>query len=88
MQTMETITRTTCRLCDSNNLHDVFSIGEQYINDFVPSERVGKGLKAPLDLVMCEQCSLLQLRHTAPQELLYARYYWYRSGITDTMRRA
>ena len=88
MQTMETITRTTCRLCDSNNLHDVFSIGEQYINDFVPPERVGKGLKAPLDLVMCEQCSLLQLRHTAPQELLYARYYWYRSGVTDTMRRA
>lgn len=88
MQTMETITRTTCRLCDSDKLHDVFSVGEQYINDFVPLERVGKGLKAPLDLVMCDRCFLLQLRHTAPQELLYARYYWYRSGVTDTMRRA
>lgn len=87
MQTaMETITRTTCRLCDCDKLHDVFSVGEQYINDFVPQERVGKGLKAPLDLVMCDRCSLLQLRHTAPQELLYARYYWYRSGVTDTMR--
>lgn len=88
MQTMETITRTTCRLCDCDKLHEVFSVGEQYINDFVPPERVGKGLKAPLDLVMCDRCSLLQLRHTAPQELLYARYYWYRSGVTDTMRRA
>lgn len=85
---METITRTTCRLCGSSSLHDIFSVGEQYINDFVPQERVGKGLKAPLELVMCERCSLLQLRHTAPQELLYARYYWYRSGVTDTMRRA
>lgn len=85
---METITRTTCRLCGSSKLQEVFSIGEQYINDFVPAERVGKGLKAPLDLVMCERCSLLQLHHTAPQELLYARYYWYRSGVTDTMRRA
>ena len=85
---METITRTTCRLCGFSNLQDVFSVGEQYISDFVPQERVGKGLKAPLDLVMCDQCSLLQLRHTAPQELLYARYYWYRSGVTDTMRRA
>jgi len=37
---------------------------------------------------MCGKCSLLQLRHTAPQELLYARHYWYRSGVTDTMRRA
>lgn len=85
---METITRTTCRLCGSSKLYSVFSIGEQYINDFVPQERIGKGLKAPLELIMCDQCSLLQLRHTAPQELLYARHYWYRSGVTDTMRRA
>ena len=86
--TMETITRTTCRLCGSSDLFDVLSLGEQYINDFVSPERIGKGLKAPLELVMCRHCSLLQLRHTAPQELLYSRYYWYRSGVTHTMRRA
>lgn len=85
---METITRKTCRLCGSGDLEEVFSVGDQYINDFVPLERIGKGLKAPLDLVMCNKCSLLQLRHTAPQELLYSRYYWYRSGVTDTMRKA
>jgi len=85
---METILRTTCRLCGSSSLQDIFNIGEQYINDFVPKERVGHGLKAPLDLVMCDKCQLLQLRHTAPQELLYSRYYWYRSGVTDTMRKA
>ena len=85
---METITRKTCRLCGSSDLQAVFSVGDQYINDFVPPERLGKGQKAPLDLVMCGKCSLLQLRHTAPQELLYSRYYWYRSGVTDTMRRA
>lgn len=85
---MQTITRTACRLCGSKNLEDVFSLGEQYINDFVPKEKIGQGLKAPLDLVICSKCSLLQLRHTAPQELLYSRHYWYRSGITDTMRKA
>lgn len=85
---METTTRKTCRLCNSVNLRDVFSLGDQYVNDFVPSERVGKGLRAPLDLVTCDKCSLLQLRHTAPQELLYSRYYWYRSGVTETMRNA
>ncbi len=37
---------------------------------------------------MCEQCSLVQLKHTAPQELLYARFYWYKSGVTDTMKKA
>jgi len=85
---METITRTTCRLCGSSTLKDVFDFGKQYINDFVPAERIGKGLKAPLELVMCDKCQLLQLRHTAPQELLYSRHYWYRSGVTDTMRKA
>lgn len=85
---MDTVTCTVCRLCGSNNLQQVFSLGEQYINDFVPQERIGKGLKAPLDLVICDNCSLLQLKHTAPQELLYSRYYWYRSGVTDTMRQA
>lgn len=85
---MDTTTRTTCRLCGSADLRDVFSIGNQYINDFVPKENIGKGLRAPLDLVSCGKCTLLQLRHTAPQELLYARHYWYRSGVTDTMRRA
>lgn len=85
---METITRTTCRLCGSKELKDVFSLGEQFINDFVPAERIGKGLKAPLELVGCEHCSLLQLRHSAPQELLYSRHYWYRSGVTDTMKTA
>lgn len=85
---METITHTTCRLCGESSLREMLSLGEQYINDFVPPERIGKGLIAPLELVMCDRCTLLQLRHTAPQELLYTRYYWYRSGVTDTMRHA
>jgi NDP-4-keto-2,6-dideoxyhexose 3-C-methyltransferase len=82
------ITRKTCRLCNSGNLKELFSLGEQYVNDFVPPDRIGKGIKAPLDLIRCEDCSLIQLRHTAPQEILYSRFYWYRSGVTDTMRRA
>ncbi|MBU1086389.1 MAG: class I SAM-dependent methyltransferase [Candidatus Omnitrophica bacterium] len=85
---METITRTTCRLCGADKLQDIFSVGDQYVNDFVPKDKIGQGIKAPLDLVMCSKCTLLQLRHTAPQELLYSRHYWYRSGVTDTMRKA
>ena len=37
---------------------------------------------------MCSDCTLLQLHHTAPQELLYARHYWYRSGVTKFMKEA
>lgn len=84
---MEVIRRTTCRLCKSADLDEVFSLGEQYINDFVPREQIGKGAKAPLELMMCRRCGLLQLRHTVSSEL-YTRHYWYKSGISDTMRRA
>ena len=84
----KTITHNSCRLCGSDQLEDAFSLGDQYINDFVEKDKVKAGIKAPLDLVMCKQCSLIQLRHTAPQELLYSRHYWYRSGVTQTMRDA
>ena len=84
----ETTFRTTCRVCYSKKLVDLFSLGEQFINDFVPEDQVYSGLKAPLDLVFCENCTLVQLRHTAPQELLYKRFYWYKSGVTETMKLA
>jgi SAM-dependent methyltransferase len=65
----------------------VFSFGDLYVSDFLPRPEA-PGIRAPLDLVLCGRCTLLQLRHTAPQEILYSRYYWYRSGVTDTMRTA
>lgn len=75
-----------CRLCFSENIKDLFSLGNLYINDFVKKENIGKGRKAPLDLFICNNCSLIQLKHTAPQELLYSGNYWYKSGVTQTMR--
>jgi len=42
-------------------------------------------MKAPLTLVFCENCKLLQLKHTAPQELLYSRHYWYFSGLNPVI---
>jgi NDP-4-keto-2,6-dideoxyhexose 3-C-methyltransferase len=84
---LKNIVRETCRLCGSARLRDVISIGQQYINDF-PSTPAKKGRngKCPLDIMLCKDCSLFQLRHTAPQELLYSRHYWYKSGINDTIK--
>ncbi len=80
-------TRKTCRVCGSGRLERIFSLGNLYVSDF-PSDPRAEGIKAPLELVLCGRCTLLQLRHTAPQEILYARHYWYRSGVTETMRLA
>lgn len=81
---MDIVMRKTCRVCGACDLKEVFSIGDLYVSNFVSKEQ--ECLKAPLTMVLCEKCSLLQLKHTAPQELMYSGFYWYRSGVTDTMK--
>jgi len=76
----------TCRLCSSALLSPIISLGSQYINDFPPSiNQKGRNGECPLDVVLCEKCKLYQLSHTAPQELLYSKHYWYKSGISNTI---
>ncbi len=82
------MTRKSCRICYSTQLTPLYSLGIQYVNNFIKPDELDKCIKAPLEMVFCENCTLLQLKHTAPQELLYARYYWYKSGVTDTMKKA
>ncbi len=77
-------TRITCRVCDGS-LDPIFSLGEQYVSDF-PAPQQPDGAKAPLDVVLCQNCKLLQLRHTVSGE--FYRQYWYRSGTNQTMRGA
>ena len=43
-----------CRLCGSADLQEIFTLGDQFINDFVTEDRVGSGNIAPLELVRCE----------------------------------
>jgi NDP-4-keto-2,6-dideoxyhexose 3-C-methyltransferase len=78
-------TRTTCRVC-AGALVPVLSLGEHYVSDFVAPD-APDGLRAPLELMLCRRCHLLQLKHTVPAEALY-RNYWYRSGTNKTMRDA
>lgn len=84
-------TRKTCRLCGGGKLKKILSFGNLYVSSFVRKD--DKNLpRAPLELVLCQnrRCSLLQLKHTAPQEIMYSRHYWYRSGlnkvITDDLK--
>jgi len=73
-----------CRACGSKELLDILSLGDQYLSDFVKADE--KPEKYPLDLVLCQQCNLLQLKHFAPISSLYTDSYGYRSGINQTMR--
>jgi len=74
-----------CRVC-GGSLDLILSLGEQYVSNFLAPDQPD-GPKAPLELVLCQQCWLLQLRHTVPGEMMYQEY-WYRSGTNQTMRDA
>ena len=75
-----------CRLCSCDKLTRVYDFGNHYVSNFVTKSKINKGIKAPLNLVYCKNCKLLQLEHSAPQEIMYKKFYWYRSGVTETMK--
>ena len=84
------VTRTTCRVC-GNSLSDVradLDLGLQFVNNFVDPGLAYSGIKAPIQLLTCKVCSLVQNPHTVDMNLLYRGNYWYKSGTTETMRRA
>ena len=74
-----------CRLCKGSNFEKIFNLGNFFVSNFVEKKFIKKGIKAPLNLIYCKKCSLLQLDCSAPQEIMYRRFYWYRSGVTSTM---
>ncbi len=78
----------SCRVCGNKNLISILSLGDLYVSDFLDSPEDARGVRAPLELVLCNMkdggCGLLQLQHTVSGEAMY-RNYWYRSGINKTM---
>ncbi len=74
-----------CRLCASSELRKVFSLGEQPLTGVFRRRDEPEPIKVPLELVTCNECKFLQLRHTVNPSLMYSEY-WYRSGINQTMR--
>ena len=75
-----------CLLCKNKKIKEIFSLGNLFVSNFVKKKDIKRGIKAPLKLFYCNQCSLIQLSHIAPQEIMYKRFYWYRSGVTKTMK--
>ncbi len=61
----------SCRVCNKRGVETIFSLGEQYIVNFLEATHQ-KAAIARSNLVLCnkknEGCGLLQLRHTVPGE--------------------
>jgi len=76
----------TCRVSNSN-LYPLFSLGDLYVSDFLPSDTDIVPLKSELTLCFNDESKLLQLGHSIDPHLLYGRY-WYRSGTNLSMTAA
>ncbi|MFC1710675.1 class I SAM-dependent methyltransferase [Nanoarchaeota archaeon] len=71
-----------CRSCGCKTLIPIISLGEHHISNFIRFEEE-QGIKVPLNLILCNECKLLQLEHNAPDELMWGDHYWYKSGINS-----
>jgi hypothetical protein len=77
-------THTACRAC-GGFLVEVLPLGDQRLNAFPATLEALEAIPtAPLTLAVCTRCSLAQLVHTVPPDLLY-RTYWYKSGVNESM---
>lgn len=76
--------RTHCRTCGSKNLRLILDLGSTALaNDFLdPGEVANYKTSLPLRVVLCQDCSLVQLADTVDPKVLYSRYAY----ITSTSR--
>jgi len=73
-----------CRICGGRDLSPVLSLGNLCLSSFLkPGDPLPP--KVPLDLLICETCDLVQLRHSVTRDDLFRRY-WYKSGVNEAMQ--
>ena len=81
------MTITNCRLCGSSHLVSVVNLGKQAFTGIFPknlsdAEKVPSGT---LELLLCENCSLVQLSEDFERSFMYGDNYGYRSGLNQSM---
>lgn len=83
----------TCRICGNKNLTEVIDLGYQYIQGAFehPDSESPPRRKISNRIVRCDTskeenaCGLIQAEVSISPEILY-RNYWYKSGVSQTMR--
>lgn len=75
-----------CRLCRGHDLIPILDLGELALTGVFPGPGQEDPPSAPLTLVRCADCALVQLRHSVDPAAMFGANYGYRSGINSTMR--
>jgi len=77
----------TCQICGSEKLLPVISLGHHAPCDSLlwPNQLHEPERTYPLNLVLCQDCGLVQIDYVVAAEELFFLDYPYRSGITSTL---
>ncbi len=78
---------TACRSCKKEGLQKIVSFGETTLADalLTAKQLQAPEYTAPLDLVFCPNCSLVQIDATVPPEILFCRDYPYFSSVSKSL---
>ena len=74
-----------CRICNSQTFEDLFTLGKLAFTGKFAKQNNFRIPNAPLNLVMCKKCKLVQLDSNFNPRYLYSEDYGYRTGINKTM---
>lgn len=77
-----------CRICHGRNLTKFLDLGfTPLADDFLPPDRLhDPEVYYPLEVFICNDCSLVQLGYVVPPQILFQRNYPYVSSTTKTGR--
>ena len=76
-----------CRSCGSSRLASIICLGETPLADRLVSKKdiAETDMKVPLDLVVCQDCSLVQIDATVDPEILFGGDYPYFSSVSESL---
>ena len=76
-----------CQVCGSNKLISVMNLGNQPLANtlLLNTEEEEQVQKYPVNIIRCDECTLLQLDYIVDQKKVYHLEYPYLSGITKTV---
>ena len=74
----------SCRICNSDNIQEVFKLKPTPPGDFfLPKEKLGKSVeKYPLILALCKQCGYLHLPYILDPNISYQNYLYETNFLT------
>jgi ubiquinone/menaquinone biosynthesis C-methylase UbiE len=76
-----------CRACNNKKLSKIVDLGKQPLaNALLKKKNVKKEIKIPLELCICDNCKLVQLKHTVNPKVLFQKYIWV-TGTSDKVKK-